>query len=350
MYKINDMKNKYKKLSETLHLAALSCLMLLLSASGNAQTVKKTIANGSWTNPAIWSPAGVPVATSPFDTVVIQHQVTYTTKLDARAVSTKAFKIKTGASLAGTSINDTLVLGVTNNLLNYGTIAASGLLAIGDINISTTNYGEINTGRFAQSDLFNNEPWASITSKNLITSSNFINKANSIILVNDTLITSDNMTNNGDISTGNWINAGTITGTNGQFCVGGMFLNESDISGTLDICDATPGTFYDINVGTISSSVTYCAVGPCATNVAINDITDPAHLIVYPNPSTGIFTLSAAINSYITVSTITGKQILSQQISTINPSIDLTNQPNGVYFLQFTSEKGSFSKKIILSN
>ena len=95
---------------------------------------------------------------------------------------------------------------------------------------------------------------------------------------------------------------------------------------------------------------------------SLGDLADESSkLEVFPNPSTGIFTVSSAEillhgSSYekggtLEVFTMTGQSILSKSLQNnenqLVMNIDLSAQPNGVYFIHFKNEKAFMSKKVI---
>lgn len=74
---------------------------------------------------------------------------------------------------------------------------------------------------------------------------------------------------------------------------------------------------------------------------------------IFPNPNSGIFNLK--IQNFNPISTIEiyntiGEKIYSNTISKLQTAnyIDLSSQPNGIYFLQLKSENGIASQKIII--
>ena len=77
------------------------------------------------------------------------------------------------------------------------------------------------------------------------------------------------------------------------------------------------------------------------------------HLNISPNPSDGLFRIeyvgAKADHIQIDVYDYLGKQLFSQPILTSNGSmeLDLTQEAAGVYFLQFTSELGVYSRKVV---
>ena len=82
----------------------------------------------------------------------------------------------------------------------------------------------------------------------------------------------------------------------------------------------------------------------------IHDIPEEKNqIIVYPNPSRGIFNISGEFtdaNAY----DIQGKllQTTFRKKSISQSSINLTNYPNGIYYLRFQSKKGVITKKVIV--
>ena len=76
------------------------------------------------------------------------------------------------------------------------------------------------------------------------------------------------------------------------------------------------------------------------------------NIVVYPNPSKGIFNISLGNiqPTAIDVYDLTGKVILSKsaiQYSNIETSIDLSNAATGIYFVKITAENQSTVKRII---
>jgi len=70
---------------------------------------------------------------------------------------------------------------------------------------------------------------------------------------------------------------------------------------------------------------------------------------IYPNPSNGkLFISTSELIKSIKVTNIIGKEIYSSNNFNDN-SIDLINFKNGVYFINLSTEKGTITKKIILT-
>ena len=64
-------------------------------------------------------------------------------------------------------------------------------------------------------------------------------------------------------------------------------------------------------------------------------------IAIYPNPSTGIFNISAQENVTIEVYDLVGKQIKTQEVPVGTSTIDISNYASGVYLLKATNTKGA---------
>lgn len=80
---------------------------------------------------------------------------------------------------------------------------------------------------------------------------------------------------------------------------------------------------------------------------ALNELNDK--ISIYPNPSNGkLFILTSELIKSIKVTNIIGKEIyLNNNFN--NNSIDLSNSHHGIYFISLSTEKGTITKKIILT-
>ena len=80
---------------------------------------------------------------------------------------------------------------------------------------------------------------------------------------------------------------------------------------------------------------------------ALNELNEK--ISIYPNPSNGkLFISTSEVIKSIKVTNIIGKEIYSSNNFNDN-SIDLINFNNGVYFIDLSTEKGTITKKIILT-
>lgn len=89
---------------------------------------------------------------------------------------------------------------------------------------------------------------------------------------------------------------------------------------------------------------------------SVHQVNNNATISVYPNPSTGKFTLDYAFkgaavnNASYTVSDVTGKTIIAGALnaSATQQVIDMTGKPVGIYVLQVRAEGLSWTQKVIL--
>jgi hypothetical protein len=74
--------------------------------------------------------------------------------------------------------------------------------------------------------------------------------------------------------------------------------------------------------------------------------------VVYPNPSTGFFTISSNREYFqratMTISTLTGKKILQSELTGSIVRIDMSGYPQGIYFITINSLTNSFNQKLLL--
>lgn len=89
--------------------------------------------------------------------------------------------------------------------------------------------------------------------------------------------------------------------------------------------------------------------------VGIKESTESNELVVYPNPTSGVFQIdfngSINSNSLLLVRDISGKVVLTREISSSSDlsevTVDLTMNPSGIYFIEVQTEKGVFKERIV---
>ena len=100
------------------------------------------------------------------------------------------------------------------------------------------------------------------------------------------------------------------------------------------------------NTGAHTLGGTYvpCTDGIKNIDPALTDIT------VYPNPSSGLYTITNAQNAASYMVTDALGRIVYTAVTSGQSTLhaDLSNESSGVYFLRFTSDKGSAVKKVVL--
>jgi Secretion system C-terminal sorting domain len=78
-----------------------------------------------------------------------------------------------------------------------------------------------------------------------------------------------------------------------------------------------------------------------------NDVTIINNIKIYPNPTTGIFTISIKEDASVKMYDMFGKLIYTSKANIGESKIDISNYPSGIYLIQVETENGSVTKKII---
>lgn len=82
---------------------------------------------------------------------------------------------------------------------------------------------------------------------------------------------------------------------------------------------------------------------------AIEDNMLANNISIYPNPTTGIFTISGTVkNTSVNVMSITGEVVYQNNISGNNTIIDLSNKAKGLYFVSISTENGTETYKVVI--
>lgn len=221
--------------SKTQPMKKLVLVILLILPFASKALTRISVQNGNWNSPNTWSPVGVPQLSD--DTIIVATDVYFSGQ--NIYFGNSLFRVAISGQLHGGS-SDTVSFGGDVLEIN-GYTGGIGVLIVA-ANDSVVNNAQIEVNELIQSGTMINEGWVCVATQ---------------------ITTSDDFVNNGSVNCGSWINSGNVTGVQGQFCIAQNFINTDQISGSIDICDASPGGFGDINTGTISGSVTTCAVGPC---------------------------------------------------------------------------------------
>jgi hypothetical protein len=88
-------------------------------------------------------------------------------------------------------------------------------------------------------------------------------------------------------------------------------------------------------------------------SLGLEDIIDENHIIMYPNPASGVVNFKIQNNditfSELNIVNSLGQVIKKQEIgNNLDFSIDVNYLPNGFYFLYFHSQKLDFVKKLVI--
>ncbi len=122
-------------------------------------------------------------------------------------------------------------------------------------------------------------------------------------------------------------------GTNSAVCA--LYIKDSNLY--------VGGNFTQVGSGISANRIACWGNNP----TGVPEYKEENDVSIYPNPTSGVFTISAEANK-ITQIKITNT--IGQQIKTITniETIDLTNTPKGIYFVEIKTDKGTTNKKIIL--
>ena len=142
------------------------------------------------------------------------------------------------------------------------------------------------------------------------------------------------------ITTGN----GLVTGT--SVTLDAIYIETPNRS--------TDWTMWIDNVG--HKYINGCAGGLKApeivTEVETIKTSDESDVKIYPNPTSGKFTLSCDDfineNPRVRITNIAGQIIINKSLYNSENQIDISNYPNGIYLIKVDTDKHSVSKKIIL--
>lgn len=242
---------------------------------------------------------------------------------------------------------------MVGNFLNTGTFTNSGPLATD----SMGNTGTFNaTGSYMFTSAFGNSGTFTMSgegfmdvSENWFNVGDFTLNAGLKIFAHDDFYNGDsigglaNLHNNGIIEVGNdFFNGFNVDGS-GNFCVANDSYNIGTMTGTFDFCDNTGGDV-DWNSGTIAGTITYCAPGCYVTVEELENMS----VEIYPNPSNGIFHVSGIKCTDFRIYDLSGKSILSGQVS--NQQIDLNSLESGAYIIELNQSTVKYRSSIVIQH
>lgn len=192
-----------------------------------------------------------------------------------------------------------------------GSITANDFGTTGTVNITGSSFMVINN------DLWNLGTINLEAGRDIRIGNDFLNASDG-----DTAL----VVNNGLIEVGNdFSNVDTLRGS-GLFCISNASSNIGDVLGTLDICDNTGTSIFDINTGNIDATVTNCNSN-CNVGVTENI---PVEINIYPNPVSSILNIDGVDEGYITIKDVMGKEVYS---SSVQAKIDVHDFRTGIYFI-----------------
>lgn len=137
---------------------------------------------------------------------------------------------------------------------------------------------------------------------------------------------------------------------------GGTYIGVAVTSNTFMANQAGQGTHIILYTITGSNGCTSTAKDTLTVNacVGIEELNDNIGLNVYPNPTTGIFTIdvnaSSEIKGNISITSIDGKVVLAEVIEgngLITKSINISGLANGIYYLKLETKDAIRTYKVI---
>jgi len=153
------------------------------------------------------------------------------------------------------------------------------------------------------------------------------------------------------------IQIGTLSGNNNQFS--DFSAPTGDVYYSIEAIKSTSSAIKGSNKAHAEvEAVSYTSRSNIATNVtdlmAINDLKDISNLIsIYPNPASDNFevmTDAIDISNLLTLKiyNFTGQIVKSEMLSQKRQSVNISNLSNGVYFVEFMSDKRTIGKRLIV--
>jgi len=144
----------------------------------------------------------------------------------------------------------------------------------------------------------------------------------------------------------------TING-GGSICISGRSENHGRFSNLLDVCDLSRTTFeppfLDVNTGTYHPSVTFCE-NPLCTSVGISESVGEQGLLVYPQPIFGAYTveLPSGMKGAVTmeISDLLGRTTkLGKFLGTGRLQLERNNEAGGMHILVLRGPTGEVTHR-----
>lgn len=145
--------------------------------------------------------------------------------------------------------------------------------------------------------------------------------------------------------TGNYQWVKGVGPTNASICTG---ITTDDLGSLYITGQFSKVCSFDNNVISISESDMFVAKlndPNSTTDLRTNNFTNT--IVIYPNPSSGKFSVSVPEESHLKIYDITGKIKLTQNLTAEKHTMDLALTP-GIYFASITSQSLTYTEKIII--
>ncbi len=137
-----------------------------------------------------------------------------------------------------------------------------------------------------------------------------------------------------------WVTITPMNGTNNAILSVNISANNTSSIRTVDVLISAGAIIKELHIKQDAT-------------VGINEVNSYNHINIYPNPSSGIVTISSSlVIKNIDVFDVTGKLVFNQQNNNkqTKSELDLSQLSNGIYFIHALTENGGVGKsKVVLS-
>jgi hypothetical protein len=255
--------------------------------------------------------------------------------------------INTGAMFTNSGNTNATYTATAGTIINTGGFNGIDIYNSGTLN-NNAGVGFSLSNMYTNGNVFNYAPIDLVF--DLWNSENFTNDHHIVVGRNywngDTILGTATFTNNGTISVGNDLSNSELMNGTGDYCVANATNNSSNIGGTLDICDLTGGGF-DLNIGTIAGTVTFCSAGSCS--IGIDEAMNSDAYKIFPNPFNNVFTIDVKTSGeykFLLLNSF-GQIVLKNSFNGTQKLIDLSSQTAGVYHYRIVGENKVMSGKVV---
>lgn len=121
----------------------------------------------------------------------------------------------------------------------------------------------------------------------------------------------------------------------------------------LPIADATSSTYTPSESGNFAVTLSNenCTTTSLCTEVTIisvNEVSANTRFSIYPNPTSGIFTLEYNEPAMLEILDLTGRVVESFIHKGVQSQIDLKNQTSGIYFIRIVTQHQTLTKRLVI--
>lgn len=139
---------------------------------------------------------------------------------------------------------------------------------------------------------------------------------------------------------------------------GEMFMNYMDYGDDVTLVMFTNGQKQRMQacISTARGSLYGSAIANCTPGTEVHDLLSSEHISIFPNPTTGNFSLVLALPNIstadMTIYNAIGDAVVSDKVSfTSGNAVDVNmhNKPDGMYFIKLKTTAGTITKKVVIN-